>query len=243
MPNLKPIIIIPARLGSTRLANKPLADIHGKPMIVHVWEKAIRSNCGPVIVACDDDLVKHAVENAGGKAILTPPHLASGSDRIHYAFQTLPNRSDYKTIVNIQGDLPTIQGQDIVDVLEPLRTQPVDISTLGCPFHDPHEALNPNKVKVCLKQGMETPIQKVETFSRTSHPHYQNFHHIGLYAYRPESLERFVRLPQSPNEKQTRLEQMRAMDAQMRIDVRLVSQGPLGVDTADDLLEVKRILA
>jgi 3-deoxy-manno-octulosonate cytidylyltransferase (CMP-KDO synthetase) len=236
------IILIPARLASTRLPGKPLADIHGLPMIVHVQRRAVEAGIGEAIVATDSEAVQAAVEKAGGRAVMTGSGHLSGSDRIFEALQALDPEHRIAVVVNVQGDLPTIDPADIRAALSPLANPKVDISTLAAVIHDPAELSNPNVVKV--SGPLLSPAHMhAATFTRADAegrgPHY---HHIGLYAYRRAALERFVTLPPSPNELRERLEQLRALDAGMRIDVAIVKSVPLGVDTPEDLDKARTML-
>lgn len=237
------LILIPARMASMRLPGKPLADIHGAPMIVHVLRRAQEAKIGEAVVATDSESVATAVEKAGGRAIMTRADHASGSDRIHEALQALDPERRIGTVVNVQGDLPTINPAEIRAALGPLQDRAVDISTLAAVIHDPAELTNPNVVKA---QGQPVAPRRMQaiTFTRADAkgpgPHY---HHIGLYAYRRAALERFVALPPSDNEKRERLEQLRALDAGMRIDIAMVETVPLGVDTPEDLDKARAMLA
>jgi 3-deoxy-manno-octulosonate cytidylyltransferase (CMP-KDO synthetase) len=224
------VILIPARLASTRLPGKPLADIHGEPMIVHVLRRAVEAGIGEAMV-----------EKAGGRAFMTGGHV-SGSDRIFEALQALDPEHRIAVVVNVQGDLPTIDPADIRAALSPLADPKVDIATLAAVIHDPAELTNPNVVKV--SGPLVSPARMhAATFTRANAdgpgPHY---HHIGLYAYRRAALERFVTLPPSPNELRERLEQLRALDAGIRIDVAIVKSVPLGVDTPEDLAKARAML-
>ncbi|MFA6266527.1 MAG: 3-deoxy-manno-octulosonate cytidylyltransferase [Pseudolabrys sp.] len=236
------MILIPARMASTRLPGKPLADINGLPMIVHVLRRAQAAGLGEAVVATDSDVIQAAVEKAGGRAVMTGSHV-SGSDRIFEALQSLDPEHRVAFVVNVQGDLPTIAPDDIRAALRPLADPAVDIATLAAVIHDPAELTNPNVVKA--KGEMVVPGQmRASTFTRADAegpgPHY---HHIGLYAYKRAALERFVKLPPSVNEQRERLEQLRALDAGMRIDVAMVGSVPLGVDTPEDLEKARAILA
>ena len=246
------IIVIPARLGATRLLDKPLADIHGVPMIVHVWRRAMDAAVGPVVIACDDEAIAAAVRQAGGQAILTRPDHASGSDRIFEALETLDPEGRYDTVINLQGDLPTIAPEIIRAVLTPLAETAVDIATLAAPISDPEERADPNVVKAAVEFTDSRPGKRIARalyFSRVPVPWDGGdaaqplYHHIGLYAFRREALRRFVALPPSPLEKRERLEQLRALEASMRIDVALVDTIPLGVDTSADLARARVLLA
>ncbi len=239
----QPLILIPARLASTRLPGKPLADILGVPMIVQVLRRAIAAGIGEAVVATDSEAVQTAVEKSGGRAVLTRADHASGSDRIHEALHALDPEGRFDTIVNVQGDLPTIDPADIRAALSPLADPAVDIATLAAVIHDPAERTNPNVVKVSgpfVNPGRMHALTFTRANADGAGPHY---HHIGLYAYRRAALERFVALPPSANEQRERLEQLRALDAGMRIDVAVVNSVPLGVDTPEDLEKARRMLA
>lgn len=239
------IIVIPARLASTRLADKVLADIHGEPMIVHVWRRAMEADIGDVVVACDAPAIVDAVTRAGGRAQLTRPDHPSGSDRIYEAVSTIDPERRYQVVVNVQGDLPTIDPASVRAALDLLDDPAVDIGTIAAVITDDEERTNPNVNKVFV--GFEPGATRARTlaFTRATAPSGDGplYHHIGLYAYRRAALERFVALPPSPLEKRERLEQLRALEAGMRIDVALVDTVPLGVDTADDLDRARRLLA
>jgi 3-deoxy-manno-octulosonate cytidylyltransferase (CMP-KDO synthetase) len=235
------LILIPARLASTRLPGKPLADIAGLPMIVQVLRRAEAAQVGPAVVATDDETIATAVEKAGGRAIMTRADHPSGSDRIFEALGVLDPNGRVRIVINVQGDLPTIAPGDIAAALKPLDDPAVDIATLAAEIRTPQERGNPNVVKVA-----GTPVSpgrfRALTFSRSAPPGAGPiYHHIGLYAYRRGALERFVKLPPSPLEQRERLEQLRAMEAGMRIDVAIVDTVPLGVDTPEDL-ETARIM-
>ena len=237
------IILIPARMASTRLPGKPLADIAGLPMIVHVLRRAQEAGIGEAVVATDSEAVAAAVEKAGGRAVMTRSDHVSGSDRIYEALEALDPEHAIELVVNVQGDLPTIEPADIRAALQPLADPDVDIATLAAEIADPAERTNPNVVKV---EG--TPVSRgrlrATTFTRAPAegpgPHY---HHIGLYAYRRAALARFVKLAPSANERRERLEQLRALDAGMRIDVALVQSAPLGVDAPEELAKARKLLS
>jgi 3-deoxy-manno-octulosonate cytidylyltransferase (CMP-KDO synthetase) len=237
------LVLIPARLAATRLPGKPLLDIHGAPMIVHVVRRAQAAKIGEVVVATDSEPVLAAVEKAGGRAVMTRADHPSGSDRIHEALMDLDPERRIRTVVNVQGDLPTVDPNDIKAALAPLADPAVDIATLAAVIKNKDELTNPNVVKAIGKEIAPKRLH-AKTFTRTdaagAGPHY---HHIGLYAYRRAALERFVGLPPSENEKREKLEQLRALDAGMRIDVAVVDSVPLGVDAPDDLEKARRILA
>jgi 3-deoxy-manno-octulosonate cytidylyltransferase (CMP-KDO synthetase) len=235
------LILIPARMASTRLPGKPLADIAGQPMIVHVLRRAQAAQLGPVVVATDDETIATAVEKAAGRAVMTRSDHASGSDRIFEALGVVDPTGRARFVVNVQGDLPTLEPTDLAASLKPLQDAAVDIATLAAETQTPAERDNPNVVKLIGTPLGHRRLQALD-FSRAAPagagPHY---HHIGLYAYRRAALQRFVALPPSLREQRERLEQLRALDAGMRIDAMIVDSVPLGVDTAEDL-EVARTL-
>lgn len=238
------LVIIPARMAAKRLPGKPLADIAGHPMIVHVLRRAEAAGIGPVVVATDSEVIATAVEKAGGRAVMTSSHHASGSDRIFEALASADPQRRARIIVNVQGDLPTLAPEVVRAALAPLEDQAVDIATLAAEIVKPEERTNPNVVKV-----VGTPINprrlRALYFTRATAPAGEGplYHHIGLYAYRRAALERFVYLPPSALEQRERLEQLRAIEAGMRIDVAIVDTVPLGVDTPEDLETARAMLA
>ena len=238
-----PVVVIPARMASTRLPNKPLADIHGEPMIVHVWRRATDAGIGPVIVACAEQEIADAVTAAGGIAVLTDPDLPSGSDRVHRALQSFDPDGKYDAVVNVQGDLPTIDAADIRAVFEPLVDPNVDIATLAAEITRQEERTNPNVVKAVAAFGAGR-VARALYFTRATAPHGDGplYHHIGLYTYRRAALDRFVSLPPAELEKREKLEQLRALENGMVIAVALVNGVPLGVDTPEDLERARLVL-
>jgi 3-deoxy-manno-octulosonate cytidylyltransferase (CMP-KDO synthetase) len=237
------LILIPARLASTRLPGKPMADISGRPMIVHVAERARESGLGRVVVATDTEAVREAVQANGFEAVMTRTDHESGSDRIFEALSTLDPGGKVETVINVQGDLPTIDPETIRAALRPLEDRSVDIATLGVEIHRDEEKTNPNVVKIVGSPFSENRLRALY-FTRATAPWGEGplYHHIGLYAYRRAALERFVSLSPSPLEKRERLEQLRALEAGMRIDAEIVQSVPLGVDTAEDLARAREIL-
>ncbi len=237
------LILIPARMASTRLPGKPLADIAGLPMIVHVMRRAQAASVGAVAVATDSDVIAAAVEKAGGRALMTRADHVSGSDRIYEALGTIDPEGRAEIIVNVQGDLPTLTPPDIAAAIAPLADPAVDIGTIAAEIRTREERSNPNVVKV-----VGTPIAPTQLralyFTRATAPAGAGplYHHIGLYAYRRAALSRFVHLPPSPLEQRERLEQLRALEAGMRIDVTIVGSVPLGVDTSEDLERAREML-
>lgn len=240
----KILTIIPARLASTRLPNKPLADIFGKPMIVRVFEQAKMANLGEIIVACDCQEIATAVENAGGKAIITDPNLPSGTDRIFAAMLKMPNYQDFEVIVNLQGDLPTIDPKVIIAAAQAASQESVDIATVASVIKNMDEINNPNVVKIAIAFLENPTLGQALYFSRSPIPHGAGdyYHHIGIYAYKRKALERFVNLKPSKLEKRESLEQLRALENQMKIAVQIVEAHPLSVDTKEDLEKVKFFL-
>ncbi|MEX2643803.1 MAG: 3-deoxy-manno-octulosonate cytidylyltransferase [Acetobacterales bacterium] len=243
LDNVNACVVIPARLAATRLPRKPLADIGGMPMIVQVWRRAVEADVGPVVVACAEQEVAAAVRDAGGRVAMTDPALPSGSDRVHAALLSFDAAGRYDAVVNIQGDLPTIDPAAVRASLLPLADPAVDIATLVAEIADPAERDNPNVVKAAVAFG-EGRTARALYFSRTTIPwgEGQHYHHIGLYAYRRAALARFCGLPPGRLEQRERLEQLRALEAGMRIDCALVDTVPLGVDTPADLERARAIL-
>jgi 3-deoxy-manno-octulosonate cytidylyltransferase (CMP-KDO synthetase) len=238
------IVLIPARMASTRLPGKPLADIAGRPMIVHVADRARESGLGRVAVATDSPEVAEAVRGAGFEAVMTREDHQSGSDRIHEALQSLDPQRSVDIVVNVQGDLPTIEPETIRAVFRPLEDAAVDIATLGVEIVREDERSNPNVVKI-VGSPLQSGRLRALYFTRATAPWGEGplYHHIGLYAYRRAALERFVALPPSPLERREKLEQLRALEAGMRIDADIVRSVPLGVDTPDDLERARYMLA
>ncbi|MEX0810013.1 MAG: 3-deoxy-manno-octulosonate cytidylyltransferase [Dongiaceae bacterium] len=245
---MMPLIAIPARMASHRLPGKPLADIAGEPMIVHVWRRACEADVGPVLVAAGEAAIVDAIRDAGGEAVLTDADLPSGSDRIHQAVERIDAGGRHDVIVNLQGDLPTLDPRAIRSVLDTLRDDDVDIGTLAVRIADDAERSRSDVVKVAAGFADTAPagtIARALAFSRLPIPWGEgaHYHHIGIYAYRRAALARFVALPPSPLEQREKLEQLRALEAGMRIDVALVDTFPLGVDTPADLERARRLLA
>lgn len=244
MTKTRTLVLIPARMAASRLPGKPLLDIGGLPMIVQVVRRAEAARIGRVVVATDTPDIASSVTAHGGEAVMTRADHPSGSDRIFEALQTLDGAGDIDTIINVQGDLPTIAPDDIRAVLAPLSDASVDIATLAAVISKEEEHTNPNVVKVVGSPLSETRLRALY-FTRATAPHGEGprYHHIGLYAYRRSALARFVALPPSPLEIREKLEQLRALEAGMRIDVTVVDTVPLGVDTPHDLETARRMLA
>lgn len=240
----KAVVLIPARMASTRLPGKPLADIGGKPMIVQVALRAREAGAEKIVVAVDDEQVFTAVQNAGFEVMMTRDDHQSGSDRIFEALQKADPYGKAEYVINVQGDLPTIAAETIRASLRPMENPEVDIATLTVEITDEEEKTNPNVVKVVGSPLSETRLRALY-FTRATAPYGDGplYHHIGLYTYRRSALEKFVTLSPSPLEKRERLEQLRALEAGMRIDAEIVRSVPLGVDTPADLEKARNILA
>jgi 3-deoxy-manno-octulosonate cytidylyltransferase (CMP-KDO synthetase) len=238
------VILIPSRMAATRLPGKPLADIAGLPMIVHVLRRAEAAAVGPVVVATDSREIEAAVHKAGGQAVMTRPDHASGSDRIFEALGKVDPGGNAAIVINVQGDLPTLEKSDITAPLALLADPAVDIGTPAAPISRAEERDDPAVVKV-----VGTPVGpsrlRALYFTRATAPFGEGplYHHVGLYAYRRAALERFVKLPPSPLEQREKLEQLRALEAGMRIDVAIVGSAPLGVDTPDVLARARAMLS
>ncbi len=244
MTDTRTLVLIPARMASTRLPGKPLMDIAGLPMIVQVLRRAEEARIGRVAVATDTPEIAAAVTAHGGEAVMTNPDHPSGSDRIYEALEKLDPKGQAEIVVNLQGDFPTISPDNIRDVLPPLADPAVDISTLAAQIHTAEEDAAPSVVKA-VGTSLGGRRMRALYFTRATAPYGDGprYHHIGLYAYRRAALERYVRLPPSPLEQQEKLEQLRALEAGMRIDITIVDTVPRGVDTAADLETARNILS
>ncbi|MCA8907679.1 MAG: 3-deoxy-manno-octulosonate cytidylyltransferase [Rhodospirillaceae bacterium] len=240
-PPANPIVVIPARLASQRLPSKPLADIHGEPMIVHVWRRAIAADFARVVVACADAEIVEVVEKVGGEAVLTDPKIPSGTDRVHATLASIDPKGKHDVVVNLQGDLPTISAATLKAVLTPLADAKVDIATLAAPIANREERDDPHVVKAVIELAADARIGRALYFSRCAVPSGDGplYHHIGVYAFRRAALDRFVGLSPGVLEMRERLEQLRALAAGMRIDAAVVDELPLGVDTPADLKRVR----
>ncbi len=237
---MKPIVLIPARMASTRLPGKPLADIAGIPMIVRVWQQAMKAAIGPVWVAAAEGEIVAAVEAAGGRAVLTDPDLPSGSDRIFQALARVDPSGAHDTIVNLQGDLPALDPAYVTAVTAALPG--ADIATLAAQIDDPADLDNPSVVKPVVAWRGDTGTALYFTRARAPTGDGPLYHHIGIYAFTRDALSRFVALPPSPLEQREKLEQLRALEAGMRIAVARVDSVPLSVDTPADLEKARRLL-
>jgi 3-deoxy-manno-octulosonate cytidylyltransferase (CMP-KDO synthetase) len=237
------LIVIPARMASSRLPGKPLADIAGEAMIVHVMRRAQEARLGEVVVATDSEAIAACVEKAGGRAVMTAASHVSGSDRIFEALEAVDPQRRSSIVLNLQGDLPTLPPSDIAAALGPLADPAVDIATLAAEIHRPQERSDPNVVKL-VGTPVATRRLRALYFTRATAPAGAGplYHHIGLYAFRRAALARFVALPPSSLEERERLEQLRALEAGMRIDATIVDSVPLGVDTPEDLARAREIL-
>lgn len=239
------IIVIPARMGSTRLPGKPLADIGGTPMIVRVWQQAVKAHAGPVIVAAAEEEIADAVRRAGGDAVLTDPSLPSGSDRVHQALLRYDPRATFDVVINLQGDLPALDPR-VIDVAgSALQESGATISTLAAPITNPGDLDNSAVVKAIAAWNPDQTRGRALYFTRARAPFGDGpvYHHVGIYAFARTALERFIRLPVSPLEKREKLEQLRALEAAMHIEIARIDEVPLSVDTPEDLAWARRILA
>ena len=240
---MKTLIVIPVRMASKRFPNKPMAMIKGKPMIQRVWEQAISSGVGDVIVACGEKEVHDLITSLNGKAELTDPNLPSGTDRVYAAIQKHSNIYQYESIINLQGDMPLIEPENIRQVNYPLK-QGYDIGTLVTGFSNNNEAKDKNITKAYIEWIKKELIGKAIDFNKDINFFDEKYfyHHVGIYSFRYETLKKFISLPPSNNEKIRQLEQMRALDANMSIGVGYIKNVPIGVDTIEDLLKVEKLI-
>jgi 3-deoxy-manno-octulosonate cytidylyltransferase (CMP-KDO synthetase) len=234
---MNPIVLIPARMASSRLPGKPLADIAGRPMIVRVWERAVAAGVGPVVVAAAEREIVEAIEGAGGRAVLTEPDLPSGTDRIRAALEVMDVGREHDVVVNLQGDLPAIAPETIRAAVDALAATGADIATLAAEIEDKADFDNPNVTKAVVAWATGGDVGRALYFTRARAPSGEGplFHHVGIYVFTRTALDRFVETQPSALEKRERLEQLRALEAGMTIAVARVDEVPLSVDTPDDL--------
>jgi len=239
-----PLVLIPARMASTRLPGKMLADIGGAPMIAQVWRRAMEAKLGPVAVACDDARIAQAIEKEGGQAVMTRADHPSGSDRIFEALQKLDPEKKHDIIINLQGDLPTLDPKLLKQLLDGLADEQFDIATLAAEITDEKERSNPSVVKPVMTATNRPGLYRALYFTRATAPTGEGplYHHIGIYAYRRAALEKFVSLKPGALEQREKLEQLRALENGMNIAVCVVNTQPLGVDTPEDLEKAREIL-
>ncbi len=237
----KTLIVIPSRLAATRLPQKPLISIRGEPMIVHVLRRGLEAEIGPVVVACCGEEIASVVRREGGQAVITDPELPSGSDRVFAAVKSFDPQGEYQTIINLQGDIPFIAPSSLQAVLKPFANQSVDITSIAAPIHDPEEIHNPSVVKIAMALASGAESGRALYFSRNPIPYQAQpyYHHIGVYGYRRAALEQFVASKPTPLEMLEKLEQLRALELGLRIDVQLVEEVPHSVDTSSDLEKFK----
>jgi 3-deoxy-manno-octulosonate cytidylyltransferase (CMP-KDO synthetase) len=244
---IKPIIIIPSRMDASRLPNKPLADLHGTPMVEHVYKRAIEAGVAPVYVATPDQIIIDHIEKIGGKAIRTSESHPTGSDRVFEAVETIDPNHEYNVVINLQGDLPFIEPQSLKNCLIPFeQSDYTDIATIAAIINDSTEITNRNVVKIALELVDGKNHGRALYFSRNpipSNDDHSFYHHIGVYAYRRDALKKFINLKPSLLEKRENLEQLRALAAGMRIDVALVDQIPHTIDTEEDLVRTREATA
>lgn len=238
-------IIIPARLGASRLPNKPLADIAGTPMIIHVAQRAKNASIGPVFIATGDSEIVNVARDYGFKAILTQQKHETGSDRVFEALCIIEQerQQKYKYVMNLQGDLPNVNSDSLKIALEAMILSKADITTLANLVNDITEKNNENVVKLIAAARAE--YLQALYFTRAAAPHgnAEFYKHIGIYLYKRDALEKFIKLPASKLEQQERLEQLRALEAGMTIAAKLVLDDPISVDTAEDLEQARKLLA
>lgn len=241
---MNPCIVIPARMAATRLPGKPMAEINGKPMILHVWEKAVKAKIGPVIVACCDHEVQDIIKRKGGIAVMTNPDLPSGTDRVQEAIDLHDLSRSYDIVINLQGDLPTINPENIRLVLDPLKEHRADISSLVSVIKSKKELNDQSVVKCAASIDENTRIGRALYFSRNPIPSGdgEHYHHQGIYAFTRIALTRFVQFKPTILEQREKLEQLRALENDMRIDVAVVDECAMGVDTPKDLENIRKIV-
>ena len=234
---MKSVVILPSRMASARLPGKPLIEINGIPMIQRVWQQAIESNIGEVIVACSEIEVHDLIVSNGGKAIMTDPNLPSGTDRVHSAFLKIKNNKDIDVIINLQGDMPLINPEHILKVIDPIKRN-FAIGTLATNLND-NELNNPNVTKVEVDFKKNEIAQALSFYREVTIENKNLYHHVGIYSYTPDSINTFINLPKSKNEIDLSLEQMRAMDSNIPIGVTYVPEVPISVDTKEDLINIE----
>ena len=238
---MKTLVLIPSRMASKRFPDKPMAIIKGKPMIQRVWEQAVKSNLGDVKVVCCEKIVYDCISSLGGEAIITDPDLPTGTDRIYEGIKNHNNIDEYDSIINLQGDMPLIDSSDIGKVNLPLL-QGFDIGTLVTDLKTA-EVKNTNITKAKINWIKKNKIGKAIDFYRVSKNESEDYHHVGIYSFRFQTLKKFITLPPSKNEIERKLEQMRALDAEMTIGVNYVKNVPISIDTKEDLNNVEKIMS
>ena len=238
---MKTIVIIPARMASKRFPNKPMAKIKGIPMIERVWRQAINSNIGNVYVACSEKEVFELIQDNGGNAIMTDPDLPSGTDRVYAGFKQIQNLDELDSIINLQGDMPLISSQDIIKVNKPIQGG-YSIGSLATNLNESEERnINITKVKINWDKGKNIG-EALDFYKFPKNKIHDIYHHVGIYSFKPSTLKKFVELPQSKNELDKKLEQWRAIDAEIKIGISFVENVPLSVDTKEDLIHIENII-
>ena len=238
---MKTVIIIPARMASKRFPDKPLVLINGIPMIQRVWEQAIKSNLGDTYVACSEKEVFDLITNLGGTAIMTDPKLPSGTDRVYAALEQVTDYKSYQSIINLQGDMPLIDADDIIKVNEPIL-KGFDIGTLATNLSKEEES-NTNITKVKINWVKEKSLGIAKDFYKNSKGYIDDvYHHVGIYSFKITALRKFVSMPPSSNELNYHLEQWRALDSGLSIGVSFVENVPISVDTKEDLIHLESII-
>ncbi len=239
---MKTLIIIPSRLGATRLPGKPLLKINNKSIISHVFKRAQDADIGDVVVATENTEIVEDVTMNGGRAILTSNKHKTGTDRIYEAFKKM-KFNDVDLIMNLQGDEPAINIEDIVSLKDKMINYQSKMGTLAAKIENKKDFQNENIVKVQTKSNLqEDSFSEAETFLRITKKLDKVYHHIGIYCYSAETLEKFVELNQTKNEIEQRLEQLRALDNSIKINVALAKSPPIGVDTEEDYMALKKIM-
>lgn len=238
---MKTIIVIPARMASIRFPNKPMAKIDGKPMIQRVWEQAMLSKLGEVVVACSEKEVFDLITSLGGRAVMTNPELPSGTDRVYSAIKDLTDISTFDSVINLQGDMPLINPSDIIKVNKPLY-QGFEIGTIATGINIEEEN-NKNITKVKIKWIKKNIIgQAIDFYKKPKNILKNIYHHVGIYSFRIDSLKKFVHLSPSQNELSKKLEQWRALDANITLGITYVDDVPISVDTKEDIIHAENII-
>ena len=238
---MKTVIIIPARMASQRFPNKPMVKINGIPMVERVWRQGIKADIGDVCVACSENEVFDLIVSKGGRAIMTDPDLPSGTDRVYAAYNSLKNKNDYESIINLQGDMPMINPSDIKSVNLPLRNG-FDIGTVATTLSKTDEK-NINITKVIISWHNSDNIGYVIDFYKSSRGSIKyTYHHVGIYSFTPQALKKFISLPPSKNEIDRKLEQLRALEAGINIGITFVADVPISIDTKEDLINIENII-
>ena len=240
---MKTLVIIPSRLSATRLPRKPLLKINGKSIISHVFKKAVDANIGEVYVAAEDQEIVDDVRQNGGQAILTSNHHKTGTDRIYEALKKL-NKPDIQLVMNLQGDEPLMNIKDIRNLHNQMLKNKSELGTLASNIVDKNLYNEQNVVKVVTAESLEMSEfpDAIDFIRKTTNENKNTYHHLGIYCYQFETLKNFVSLKQSNNEIKKNLEQLRALDNNIKSNVSLAKESPIGVDTEKDYVAIKKIM-